>query len=365
MNLAIDFVGTCKESGTKTYNLNFLQKLKYFQSNNIIHIFLTKNYERELKLKANKNIKLIILPNYFSITLIRILWMQIILPFHLLFLNVDTLFSPMNIAPIILRYIGIKSFLGLHTNLPWININLLPGSYLRNFLMKKLIEISIINSKKVITCSNYSKNQLSKSLKLNKNKIITIYLGISKSFSKYRKIRLKNKYILSIMSCTKYHGIIEIMKSFKIFKKNKKTKVQLVLIMSILDKEYYKKILKYIDENFKKGDINIIKKINHRYLDYVYKKSSLYIFSSLSEVFGFTTLEALKNNKRVICSNTSALKEINKNYAVYYKFGDYKDLSKKIQKNYNKMPLKNNYLLLRKYDWDLTVNKTLKYIFNN
>ena len=167
------------------------------------------------------------------------------------------------------------------------------------------------------------------------------------------------------MSCTKYHGIIEILKGFKIFKEKKNTNIQLVFIMSILDKDYFKSINKYIDENFKKGEIIIKKKINHRYLDFIYKKSSLYIFSSLSEVFGFTTLEALKNNKRVICSDTSALREINKNCVIYYKFGDFKDLSKKILKNIDKKPLKNIKSLLKKYDWDITVNQTLKYIFKN
>ena len=39
MNLAIDFVGTFRESGTKTYNLNFLKKLKSFKSSNKIYIF--------------------------------------------------------------------------------------------------------------------------------------------------------------------------------------------------------------------------------------------------------------------------------------------------------------------------------------
>ena len=137
--IAIDFVGTSLSSGTKTYNINFCNELNALNLENKTIVFICKNYVDQIdpNFRKNNNIRYIIKPNFLSITFLRFLWMQMILPFELKFLGVKTLYSPMNFSPLLLKIFKIKSVLALHSNLPWIYFNLMPGNFLRNFLTKK------------------------------------------------------------------------------------------------------------------------------------------------------------------------------------------------------------------------------------
>ena len=83
------------------------------------------------------------------------------------------------------------------------------------------MEISIYNCQTLIVNSFFAKNEISKILKINKDKIATIYLGINDKYllQKEKNNFIKNfdykqKYILSVLSCVRYHNIIKLLKSF-------------------------------------------------------------------------------------------------------------------------------------------------------
>jgi glycosyltransferase involved in cell wall biosynthesis len=179
--------------------------------------------------------------------------MQLIFPFELKLLGVKKLFSPMNFTSILSKLFNIKTVLCLHSNLPWINFNLMPGNLLRNFITKKLMEVSIYICDILIVNSNFAKNELTKVLGLHKKKIKVIYLGISKVFifKKYEKKLIKNfnyhqKYILSVISCVKYHNIINLLMAFKLLIRD--FDIKFVLVLQILDKEYFLDIKKLFKE---------------------------------------------------------------------------------------------------------------------
>ena len=138
MTIAVDFVGTNIGSGTKTYNINFCNELNLINHDQKIVIFICRNYVKQISsfLKKNSNIKYIIKPNFFSFIFFRLIWMQLVLPFELKFMGLNKLYSPMNLSPIFLKFFKIKVILGLHSNLPWVYKNLMPGSNLRNIITK-------------------------------------------------------------------------------------------------------------------------------------------------------------------------------------------------------------------------------------
>ena len=142
MNTAIDMVGTNLESGTKTYNLNFCKHLAQKKFNKKIYIFACKDFVNELKI-SNLNIKFITKPNILKITFLRILWMQIILPFELKIYKINQLYSPMNLSPLVLKLFRIRLVLALHTNLPWLFFSKMPGNIIRNYVTKLMMQFSI------------------------------------------------------------------------------------------------------------------------------------------------------------------------------------------------------------------------------
>ena len=371
--IAIALIGTTINSGTKTYNVNFLNQINNKSFEEKIIVFITKSYLDEEKKILNQNIKYIIKSNVLNNNFFRLLWMQFILPFELKYYGVKTFFSPMNYAPLFLKLIKIKSVLAVHSVLPWSYFNYLPGSFIKKLLIKKIMELSIFSADKIIVPSLYAKQKLIEKLNIQDHKISTVYLGVDHIFSKFnnnpliKDFNYDKKYFLSILSCVKYHNILNLLLAFKKFKDELKTDTKFVIVLSILDKEYYKKIDLFVKENFQKDEVEILENIENKYLINLYKNSSFYIFTSYSEVFGFTTLEAISFNIPILVSDTSALKEINGNMAEYFNPDDVNDIKTKMIKFNLKVKNNESFIsernhFLKKYSWQKNIIKTFKII---
>ncbi len=370
MIVAINFVGTNLESGTRTYNINFCKYLSKQKIKHKTYIFITKNYYKELRTK-NPNIFFIVKSNYLENAVLRLLWMQLILPFELNKLKVEKFFAPMNICPLILKFTSINLILGLHSNLPWTYFKYMPGNFFKKFLIKYFMQKSIDISNELIVCSFYAKKEIKKLLNIKSKKIHPIYLGLDRKLLDYthNKNYIKNldykDYIFSVISCARYHNIINLLKAFKSFKDKNKINLRFILIVQILDKKYFNQVKNFIKSNFFKKEVLILHNIQNKYLINLYRKASLYIFTSYSEVFGLTSLEAMSQKCPVIISNKSALPEINSNSSLYFDPDNIDEIEDLITKT-----LKNNYLKkkfvkrgishAKKFQWEITVKKTKK-----
>lgn len=374
MTIGIDLVGTNLGSGTKTYNITFCNELNSLKFSSNIKIFICRNYLSQITKKKNKRIKYLIKPNFLSIGFFRLLWIQLILPFELKFLGIKKLYSPMNFSPILSKFLNIKSILCLHSNLPWVYFNLMPGNLLRNFFTKKLMEMSIYSCDLLIVNSNFAKKEIVKALQLYKKKIKIIYLGVSKIFilKKYEKKKIKNfnynqKYILSVISCVRYHNIINLLKAFKLLIKD--YDIKLVLVLQILDKNYFLDIKKFILNNYLEEKIIIFSNLSIDQLPRLYKNAKIYAFTSYCEVFGFTSLEAMSKQIPVVISNKSALFEINRNAAIYFnpdKISEIKNSLKKalLSKKLRKQLIRDGNLQFKKFSSEENIKKTIDVIQN-
>ena len=371
MSLAIDFVGTNIGSGTKTYNIYFCKVLQKTKIDENIYIFLSKNYYNEIKfLKKNPKIKFIIKSNIFSNIFIRLFWMQFCLPFSLKMRGINKLFSPMNICPIF-NLFNIKIILGLHSNLPWIYFKFMPGNFIKKYITKKIMEFSIYRSNLIIIPSVFAKKEIQKKLKLKKKiKLINhcVKIDYRENLNKKEKFQFKNtKYFLSILSCVKYHNILNLLKAYKSLIKKKKINLKFIIVMQVLDKKYFNQISDFVLKNFKKKDLILINDLSFLNIIKLYDHSKFYIFSSYCEVFGFTTLEAMSRNIPVLTSNKSALPEINGNAAIYFDPDNLKDIEYKIYKINNSKILRKKLIRrgkkhVRKFSWEQCVTKTLSCI---
>ena len=326
-NIAIDFVGTNVGSGSKTYSINFCNQLNSLQLKKKIKIFICKNYYSQINknVKKNKKIEFILKPNFLSIGFIRILWIQFVLPFELKYLGIQKLYSPLNFCPFFANFFSIKVVLCCHSNLPWIYFDLMPGNLVRNFFVKKLMEYSIHSCDILIVNSFYAKKEIIKFIKIKKKEIKVVYLGVDNALrlnihdsSLIRNFKYNNKYILSIISCVRYHNIINVLKAYKKLIVEVNYSISLVMVMQILDQKYFKEVNSYIQKNFQKNNIIILNNLKKKQLANLYRNAEVYIFSSYCEVFGLTTLEAMSYKVPVVVSNRSALPEINKNAALYF-----------------------------------------------
>ena len=371
MVIAIDMIGTNLGSGTKTYNLNFCENLQKVNIVNTIYIFITKDYLHQIEQNENPKIKYIIKSDLLKNIFFRIFWMQLVLPFELKFLNVNQLFSPMNIGPIFLRLLNIKFTLALHSNLPWVYFSKMPGNILRNFLTKCLMEISIRLCDRLIVNSEFAKNEIIKLLNIEEKKVFSVYLGIDKKYliEKNDDYYLDNfeykDYAISVLSCVRYHNIINLLKGFKLLKREKNVNLKFVFVLHILDKRYFDEIKNFVEINFKKNEIIFLHNLDSKFLVNLYKNSKFYIFSSYCEVFGFTSLEAMSQGCPVIISKRSALTEINSDAALYFNPDDITEIKESMyrilsEENYRSKMIEKGRNHHKKFDWKKTVSSTLK-----
>lgn len=332
--IAIDFVSTSKPSGSKTYIINFCREL--FSKKHInkqITIFILKSYINELEIKnKSENIKIIPKSNLYSNSILRLLWCQIILPIKLINNKSKVLFSPLNIAPVIIKFLKIKSILTLHSNLPWIYFNLMPGTFIKKYLIKFFMTISIKNCDCLIVNSEYAKQEITAKLKLEEKKVNKIYLGINTDDKKIvdNPTLSENNYILSILSCVRYHNVINLLRGYKLFLNNYQKKINLKLVMQILDHDYLKEIKQFIKMNQLNEKIEIISTKKRSQLNDFYFNANSYVFTSYCEVFGYSTLEAMSFKIPVLTSDRSALKEINADAAIYFDPDNIEDISTKL-----------------------------------
>ena len=378
MTIAIDFVGTNLGSGTKTYNINFCNELTSIDLTQNIKIFICRNYLKEIEREINENnqIEYIIKPNFLSITFLRFLWMQFIFPFQLKLMGVTKLYSPMNFSPLITKLLNIKVILCLHSNLPWVYFDLMPGNLVRNFITRKMMELSIKSCDLLIVDSHFAKKEIIEILKLDLKKIEVVYLNINKKYFSLidnkkiiKNFNYESKYILSVMSCVRYHNIINLLKAYRKLTSDLDFDIKLVLVLQILDKNYFLEIEKFIKSNFTENQIVIFSNLSSDYLPNLYRYAELYVFTSYCEVFGLTSLEAMSQKTPVVISNKSSLPEINGNAAIYFNPDDVSEITNSL-----KMTLIDNSLRqklieegitqLKKYNSKDNIKKTIRIIEN-
>ena len=373
MTVAIDLISTNLGSGTKTYNINLCNELNLLTSPSKIKIFICRSYLKQIKKKKNKKIEYIIKPDFLSLSLIKMLWMQLIFPFELKLLGVKKLYSPMNFTPFVSKFFNIKSVLCLHSNLPWVYFDLMPGNLIKKFFIKKLMEISIYSCDVLIVNSIFAKKELIKILRLHKKNIKVIHLGINENFllkknkQKIKSFNYNQKYILSVISCVKYHNIINLLKAYNLFSKEHNFK--LILVLQVLDKSYFFDIKKFIQNHSLENKILILNDLNHSQLPELYKNAKAYIFTSYCEVFGLTSLEAMTQRTPVAVSKNSALPEINKKAALYFDPDDVNSILYTLKnvvfnKKVRKKLIYKSRNLLKKYDVKKNIKKTIKIIHN-
>ena len=378
MTIAIDFVGTNLGSGTKTYNINFCNELSSLDLTQNVKIFICKNYLKELSRKINENnqIEYVIKPNFLSITLLRLLWMQFIFPFQLKLMGIKKLYSPMNFSPLIAKLLNIKVILCLHSNLPWVYFDLMPGNLVRNFVTRKMMELSIKSCDLLIVVSQFAKKEIIEILKIDLKKIEVVYLNINKKYFSLidNKKLIKNfdyesKYILSVMSCVRYHNIINLLKAYKKLTSNLDFDIKLVLVLQILDKSYFLEIEKFIKSNFIENQILIFSNLGSDNLPNLYRRAELYVFTSYCEVFGLTSLEAMSQKTPVVISNKSSLPEINGNAAIYFDPDDINEIVNSLKtvltdKSLREKLIEEGIAQLDKYNSKDNIKKTISIIEN-
>ncbi len=311
---------------------------------------------------------------------------QLLFPFLLMKYNLKLMhFTHFN-APILYRILGIfsgknKFIVTIHDlilfHYPTIkNTTLNKFSYFFKLIMYHcVIRMVSWQSDLIIAISEFTKQDIIKSLKVSEKKIVVIYEGAEFDESKkhgechvrevdsentiFKKYGIIDKYLLYVGNAYPHKNLERLVLAFKELDVKNRNKLQLVLVGK---KDYfYKELGKFIeDRNI--DNVIITDYISDYDLEKIYKQAKLFVFPSLYEGFGLPPLEALMKGTSVVSSSKSSLKEILGKHVKYFNPEDVKSMRDAIEDGLidGNNGLKDNEKekIQSKYSWKKMTKKT-------
>jgi len=241
-------------------------------------------------------------------------------------------------------------------------------------LEKFLIKYVSKKASVITTVSNYVKQEFQYFIpKIDKNKIVTIYNGIEEKYKPYpveaqrlkEKLNIKGPVLLYIGRIASYKGVGGIIKAYRLVK-NEIPNLNLVIggRPDYLTEKMYNN---WKNEN---KDIYFMGYLPEEEVPFYYSMGDIFItFSSSSEGFGLTPLEAISCGTPVICSSISVYREILKNHVWFVPPKDTKKLAEKIKLLLNDNELRRDIVkgaqvFIKKYSWN-AVGKRLEEEYKN
>ncbi|MCK5730660.1 MAG: glycosyltransferase family 4 protein [Draconibacterium sp.] len=200
------------------------------------------------------------------------------------------------------------------SDLPW-----LKAKYY-NFFFPKFSKIA----KRIATVSFYSKEDITRSFKVDYDKIDVVYDGINQIFgpiSDDEKIVVREKftdsseYFLFVGALHPRKNVCGLLKAFDAFKSVNGDKMKLVIVGGEMHKTG--KIFETYENMRHKNDVIFAGRVSTADLHDIFGAALALTFVPFFEGFGIPIVEAMSAGIPVICSNTTSIPEVGGNAVLY------------------------------------------------
>ncbi len=215
-------------------------------------------------------------------------------------------------------------------------------------------------SVKIIVPTDYTREEIIKRYKLNKNKLIKTHLAADINDRKAKKRSLPfKKYLLYVGQQSDYKNVRCLIRAHqKLLDKHP----DLGLVFVGKKDTLTSRNEKWVQENTYKN-IVFTGFVDDAELSYLYKNSLVYVFPSLMEGFGLPGLEAMAHGAPVASSNATCLPEVYGEAAHYFDPMSVEDMSQKINEIITRQKLRDKLITLgyqqvKKYSWATMAEQT-------
>jgi len=271
--------------------------------------------------------------------------------------------SPKGILPIILS--NQKRFIStIHDLGPF------ETSFTRIPIEKFIIKLAVERSTYITTCSDFIRKEIKDYIpKVDINTIFNLYSAIEDKYKPLpleakklkQQLQIEGPIILYIGRIAKYKGVDNIIRAYKIAKKEIPN---LNLVMGGKPDFYMEKIYQEWKQKYK--DIHFVGFVSEKEIPVYYSMGDVFVtYSYASEGFGLTPIEAIACGTPVICSSMIAYKEVLQNNAIFVPPRNSQQLAKEIVsllKDDSKREelIKKSQNFIKRYSWDSVGQKLEK-----
>jgi len=207
-------------------------------------------------------------------------------------------------------------------------------TFLKKIYSKYLYTNAIKRSKKIITVSNFSKNEIVKYTKAKIYDIAVIYCGVNECFSvcEPKEIVLPEKYILFVGNVKPHKNLKTLLEAYGHLDKELQHKYKLVILgkkSGFITPD--RGVFEFIEKKALTKSVFFTGYIEDDVVPFVYKNAQIFVFPSLYEGFGLPLIEAMTVGVPVLSSNAASLPEIGGEAVLYFNPKSSEELKVKIE----------------------------------
>lgn len=208
--------------------------------------------------------------------------------------------------------------------------------------LKWSTKFALKKAKKIISVSNFTKNEILKNYKVKADKIEVVHNGFVDSLYKIsddreildliiKKYGLNYPYFLYVGRLEKKKNIHRLIEGFAIFKENNKNSQEKLVLVGRAGYGYDE--MKYlIDEFALENDVVILGWVDESDMPYIFNLAKIFVFPSLYEGFGIPILQAMSCGTPVLLSDLEVFLEVaGKDNAIFFDRFCVSDLAKKME----------------------------------
>lgn len=246
--------------------------------------------------------------------LARILYEQLILPFLLWRLKIDWLYSVGSMTSLLARC---KILLLIENANPYslLNIQWTPSEKARNSALRFLGRLSAKRANRIRFLSENSREIISRLLKIPMEKTTVIYHGatLNRGAVHDEKIRLPEKYILSVSNIGPHKNIHTLIDAFAHLVKIYHYKGSLVIVGASISTSYFRLLESQIRSLALTERVHFQGWVLPQQLPWMFKNAEVFAFPSIEETFGMPVVEAMEYGVPVVVPTKK-----NNNYFIPY-----------------------------------------------
>ena len=364
VGLNLLFINPKLSGGSVTYAKRLTAAIAFADKETEYYIYIHRGCEVS-DFELGENFIVRVLPFTYSSVYMRYMWEQFVLPLYLIIDEVDLIHSLGYVTPLLTRKRKIVSILDINFRGHGANMKLT-----KRLLLGFMVRLSAHFSKRIITISHFSKNQITEHTHVKPNKIKVIYLSGSKDTldqgelitpNVRQKYNLPDSYIIAFSSPSPHKNIVNLLLALKLLI-NEQPKLTLVLVGHQSSSNELLEIIR--KENLIRNVI-FTGFVPDEEVNPLIAGARVFVFPSKYEGFGIPILDAQKCMVPIASSNAGSLPEVGGVSVNYFEPEFPDDIARGIkmcfeQRQFSKSRIEEGLANRASFSWNKTALETLE-----